>query len=115
MSYHVVQLSTLLFGFIPRHVIVPRVCTPSLYTQIPGPLASLQVSPQNSNRIVDGARAVLNKLLADVFIFTDAASGMSAGNSPGYGVALVAETTSGCYISAEACATQVRGRQAGVS
>lgn len=54
---------------------------------------------------VDGARGVLNKLLADVYIFTDALSGSASGNSPGFGLTLVAETTSGCLISAEACAS----------
>lgn len=68
-----------------------------------------QVSPQNANRMVDGARGVLNALLADVYIFSDAASGAASGNSPGYGAVLVAETTSGALISAEACATQVEG------
>jgi hypothetical protein len=52
---------------------------------------------------------LLNALLADVYIFTDAMSGPAGGSSPGYGVTLVAETTSGCLISAEACATQVWG------
>jgi hypothetical protein len=44
---------------------------------------------------------VLNKLLADVFVFTDHMSGKQAGASPGYGVTLVGETTTGCLISAE--------------
>jgi RNA 3'-terminal phosphate cyclase len=68
----------------------------------------LQVPPQNANRMVDAARGVLNQLLADVYIFTDAAAGPAAGNSPGYGITLVGETTSGCLISAEAAATTVR-------
>jgi hypothetical protein len=59
--------------------------------------------------MVDGARGVLNSLLADVYVFTDTASGAASGNSPGYGTVLVAETTSGALVSAEACATQVRG------
>jgi hypothetical protein len=44
---------------------------------------------------------VLNALLADVFVFTDHMSGNQAGASPGYGVTLVGETTTGCLISAE--------------
>lgn len=44
------------------------------------------------------------QLLADVFIFTDHMSGRASGLSPGYGVALVAETTSGRMLCAEACA-----------
>ncbi len=67
-----------------------------------------QVSPQNANRMVDGARGVFNPLLADVYIFTDAMSGREAGLSPGYGLTLVAETTAGCLLSAECSATQVR-------
>jgi hypothetical protein len=58
--------------------------------------------------MVDGARGVLNALLSDVYVFTDAAGGAAGGASPGYGAVLVAETTTGALISAEACATQVR-------
>lgn len=54
--------------------------------------------------MVDGCRGLLNKLLADVYIFTDAMAGREAGNSPGYGITLVAETTSGCLLSAECAA-----------
>ena len=64
------------------------------------------MSPQTSNRMVDGARGVLNALLADVFVFTDHMSGGEAGASPGYGVMLVAETTSGRLLSAEASAAR---------
>lgn len=71
---------------------------------------AVQVPPQNTNRMVDAARGVLNQLLADVYIFTDAMSGAAAGASPGYGLTLVAETTTGCLISAEAAATQVGTR-----
>ncbi|KAF8072773.1 RCL1 [Scenedesmus sp. PABB004] len=66
---------------------------------------SMRVPPANANRMVDAARGVLNALLADVYIFTDAAGG-GGGGSPGYGITLVAETTSGCLLSAEAAATQ---------
>jgi RNA 3'-terminal phosphate cyclase-like protein len=44
------------------------------------------------------------QLLADVYIFTDHMSGKEAGLSPGYGLALVAETTSGRMIAGEAVA-----------
>ena len=64
----------------------------------------MRVSPQSSNRMVDGARSVLNDLLADVYIFTDHMTGQEAGQSPGYGLMLVAETTTGCFISAECTA-----------
>ena len=43
--------------------------------RIRGVSYSMKVSPQNTNRMVDGARGVLNALLSDVYIFTDAVSG----------------------------------------
>ena len=70
--------------------------------RIRGVAYSMRVSPQASNRLVDGARGELNALLADVYIFTDHMAGAEAGASPGYGLALVAETTSGRLLSAEA-------------
>ncbi|MEW5309007.1 MAG: hypothetical protein WDW38_000921 [Sanguina aurantia] len=63
--------------------------------RIRGVAYSMKVSPQNTNRMVDGCRRLLNSLLADVYIFTDAVSGKESGLSPGYGMTLVAETTSG--------------------
>lgn len=80
--------------------------------RVRGVAYSMKVSPQNTNRMVDGARGPLNDFLADVYIFTDSVSGANSGNSPGFGVALVAETTSGCLISAEACASSRGGRAA---
>eukprot|EP00252_Welwitschia_mirabilis_P025637 TRINITY_DN8102_c0_g1_i1.p1 TRINITY_DN8102_c0_g1~~TRINITY_DN8102_c0_g1_i1.p1 ORF type:complete len:380 (+),score=67.34 TRINITY_DN8102_c0_g1_i1:237-1376(+) len=72
--------------------------------RIRGVAYSTRVSPQMSNRMVDSCRGILNKLLADVYIFTDHFSGQLSGRSPGYGISLVAETTSGCLISAECAA-----------
>lgn len=72
--------------------------------RIRGIAYSMRVSPQASNRLVDGARGVLNALLSDVYIFTDHMAGVDAGASPGYGLALVAETTAGRLLSAEAAA-----------
>ena len=62
-----------------------------------------KVSPQMCNRMVDGARGVLNNYLPDVWVYTDTHKGKSSGASPGFGVALVAETTSGALLSAEVC------------
>ncbi len=72
--------------------------------RIRGVAHSMRVSPQSSNRMVDGTRGVLNALLADVYIFSDHMSGPEAGKSPGFGTMLVAETTTGCLISAESTA-----------
>lgn len=74
--------------------------------RVRGVAFSARVPPQTAARVVDGARGVLNPLLADVYVFTDHASGPAAGDSPGYGVELVAETTAGCLLSAEACSAE---------
>jgi len=54
--------------------------------------------------MIGSARGLLNNYLADVYIFADAVKGKGSGNSPGYGINLVAETTVGCLISAEVSA-----------
>ena len=72
--------------------------------RIRGVAFATKVSPQTCNRMVDGARGVLNALLADVYIFTDHVSGVGGGLSPGYGLTLVAETTTKKLISAESMA-----------
>jgi RNA 3'-terminal phosphate cyclase-like protein len=61
---------------------------------------------------VDAARGVLNKFLPDVYIFTDhhpgdgreGGKGAARGkkSSPGFGLSLVAETTTGCLLGADA-------------
>ncbi|XP_020420855.1 probable RNA 3'-terminal phosphate cyclase-like protein [Prunus persica] len=53
------------------------------------------------NTMVHAARGVFHPFLPDVHIFTDHRAGPQAGESHGYGMSLVAETTSGCYISAD--------------
>eukprot|EP01135_Chromosphaera_perkinsii_P001440 Nk52_evm8s169 gene=Nk52_evmTU8s169 len=58
-------------------------------------------SPQNANRMVDSSRGVLNNLLPDVYIFTDHYKGADSGLCPGYGINLVAETTTGCLLFSE--------------
>lgn len=75
-----------------------------LVKRIRGVAFTAKVSPQVSNRLVESARGVLNRMLPDVWIYTDHYSGRRSGNSPGFGVSLVAETTTGCFVSAEACA-----------
>ncbi|WPT10808.1 Putative RNA 3'-terminal phosphate cyclase-like protein [Picochlorum sp. SENEW3] len=72
-----------------------------LVKRVRGIAFATKVSPQTTNRVVDGARGVLNNLLPDVYIFTDHMSGREAGESPGYGVLLVAETNSGRMLGAE--------------
>lgn len=88
-------------------------CSENLPALSPGSLPFIALSTCNQTyvkthpmpvqrRMVDGARGILNALLADVFIFTDHMSGIESGLSPGFGITLVAETTSGQLLSAEA-------------
>ncbi|KAJ1680420.1 hypothetical protein EV182_000075 [Spiromyces aspiralis] len=62
---------------------------------------STRVSPQTANRMVESARGVLNPLIPDIYIYTDVYKGADAGLSPGYGITLVAESTTGALMSAE--------------
>lgn len=47
---------------------------------------------------------MLTKFLPDVYIYTDHFKGVDSGLSPGYGLSLVAETTTGCTLSVEGTA-----------
>ncbi|GMH33789.1 hypothetical protein BSKO_01623 [Bryopsis sp. KO-2023] len=87
---------------IVREVPNVRWVDEGMVKRIRGVAYSMKVSPQNTNRMVDGARGMLKGLLGDVHIFTDAVKGKNSGNSPGYGVTLVAETTTEFLISSEA-------------
>ncbi|KZV25420.1 hypothetical protein F511_19800 [Dorcoceras hygrometricum] len=69
--------------------------------RIRGITFSTRVSVQFENTTLHSARGIFNRLLPDVHIFTDHKTGPQAGKSPGYGMSLVAETTSGCFISAD--------------
>ncbi|XP_042383540.1 probable RNA 3'-terminal phosphate cyclase-like protein isoform X2 [Zingiber officinale] len=68
---------------------------------IRGVTFSTRVSPQIGSRMIYAARGIFNRFIPDVHIFTDHRSGPSGGRSPGYGVSLVAETTTGCLISTD--------------
>jgi len=71
--------------------------------RIRGVAFGCRVSPQISNQLVAAARSVLNKFIPDIYIYTDHRKGEQAGKSPGYGIVLVAETTEGVVLAAEAC------------
>ncbi|WCJ25425.1 RNA 3'-terminal phosphate cyclase-like protein [Euphorbia peplus] len=69
--------------------------------RIRGVTFSTKVSSQFELTAIHAARGIFNRLLPDVHIFTDHRAGPQAGNSRGYGISLVAETTSGCFISVD--------------
>ncbi|XP_037072764.1 RNA 3'-terminal phosphate cyclase-like protein [Pollicipes pollicipes] len=69
--------------------------------RIRGVAHAARVSPAMAGRMVDAAKAVLLRLLPDVYIYTDHYKGDAAGKSPGFGISLVAETTTGCTLTSD--------------
>ena len=69
--------------------------------RIRGVAYALRVSPAIANRMVDKAKGVLIKFLPDVYITTDQCKGKQSGKSPGFGIHLYAETTTGVVYSSE--------------
>ncbi|CAG9838875.1 unnamed protein product [Diabrotica balteata] len=69
--------------------------------RIRGTAYALRVSPAIANRMVDKAKGVLLNFIPDIYINTDQCRGKQSGNSPGFGIHLVAETTEGVHYSAE--------------
>ncbi|KAI7834865.1 RNA 3'-terminal phosphate cyclase/enolpyruvate transferase [Kickxella alabastrina] len=63
-----------------------------------------RVSPQTANRMVESARGELNRFIPDIYIYTDVYKGADSGLSPGFGLSLVAESTTGALMTAELCA-----------
>ncbi|CAH0520099.1 unnamed protein product [Peronospora belbahrii] len=72
--------------------------------RVRGVAYSTRVSPQTSNRIVETSRGLFNKLLPDVYIYSDHYKGAESGQSPGFALSLMAETTTGIFLGAEAAA-----------
>ena len=70
-------------------------CTPGKIKRVRGIAYTSRCSPQHGNRIVASSRALLNKFIPDVYVYTDHYKGNDCGPSPGYGVSLVAESTTG--------------------
>ncbi|GLV43232.1 Rtc1 [Carabus blaptoides fortunei] len=83
--------------------------------RIRGTVYALRVSPAIANRIVESAKGVLLKFIPDVYIHTDQCRGRHSGRSPGFGVHLFAETTTGLCYSAEQVSSVVCEGQMPVS
>lgn len=90
---------------IVREVKPIYVTDSGLIKKIRGVAFCSRISPTIISRVVDSARGVLNNLLPDVYIHTDHYKGLEGGNSPGYSLSLVAESTTGVLISSERSAT----------
>ena len=69
--------------------------------RIRGIAAVTRISPQASNRLVESCRSVLNTFIPDIYIYSDVYKGPEAGQSPGFGISLVAETTTGGLIHSD--------------
>eukprot|EP01091_Cochliopodium_minus_P015712 TRINITY_DN5676_c0_g1_i1.p1 TRINITY_DN5676_c0_g1~~TRINITY_DN5676_c0_g1_i1.p1 ORF type:complete len:419 (-),score=89.89 TRINITY_DN5676_c0_g1_i1:28-1245(-) len=78
-----------------------KLIEPGKIKRIRGIAFTLRVSPILSNRIVDGSKQILMDYTQDIYIYSDHCKGEVAGKSPGYGISLVAETTTGCVLGAE--------------
>lgn len=67
---------------------------------------SIKASPAFANRTIEAAREILTPLSPDTYIYADISSEKAPKDgsrkiSPGYGLTLVAETTTGCFLSFE--------------
>ncbi|XP_016935091.2 probable RNA 3'-terminal phosphate cyclase-like protein [Drosophila suzukii] len=69
--------------------------------RIRGTVYACKVSPALANRTVEAAKGCMLKFLPDVYIYTDQNKGKMSGNSPGYGICLIAETTDGVCFAAD--------------
>jgi RNA 3'-terminal phosphate cyclase-like protein len=69
--------------------------------RIRGIAYATRVSPQTPNRVIESVRSVLNQFIPDIYIYTDIYKGNESGKSPGYGLSLVAESTSGVNLACE--------------
>jgi RNA 3'-terminal phosphate cyclase-like protein len=73
-----------------------------LIKRVRGVAFCTRISPTILTRVVDSCRKVLNDYLPDVHIHTDHYKGSrDGGDSPGYSLSLVAETTTGVLLSIE--------------
>ncbi|XP_017055683.1 probable RNA 3'-terminal phosphate cyclase-like protein [Drosophila ficusphila] len=71
--------------------------------RIRGTVYACKVSPALANRTVEAAKGCMLKFLPDVYIYTDQNKGKLSGNSPGFGICLIAETTDGVCFAADCC------------
>ncbi|KAI3403466.2 hypothetical protein KGF56_003750 [Candida oxycetoniae] len=71
------------------------------FSAIRGVAYCTRVSPSIVNRMIDGARTVLKNTGCEVNITADVWKGANSGNSPGFGITLIAESKKGWRIVAD--------------
>ncbi|GJJ14526.1 hypothetical protein Clacol_008791 [Clathrus columnatus] len=75
---------------------------PGRIKRIRGISHAVRVSPQFSNRMIDACRSVLNRYIPDIYLYSDVYKKEESGNSPGYALSLVAESTTTALHCSEA-------------
>jgi RNA 3'-terminal phosphate cyclase-like protein len=81
--------------------------SPGRVKRIRGIAHASRVSPATAVRLLEAAKANLQQFISDVYIYADHRKAPNAGNSPGFGLTLVAETTEEVYYTAEMCSNVV--------
>ncbi|KAB5593592.1 RNA 3'-terminal phosphate cyclase-like protein [Ceratobasidium theobromae] len=66
--------------------------------------ALLRVGADKCPRMIDSARTILNRYIPDIYLVPDIYRTQDSGKSPGFGITLVATSTTGVLHSAEAIA-----------
>lgn len=94
---------------IVRELLPINIVDGGLIKRVRGVAFCARISPTILSRVVDSSREVLNHLLPDVHIETDHYKGAEGGNSAGYSLALVAESTTGVLLSVERTAATRSG------
>lgn len=74
--------------------------------KIRGVAYSTRVSPTAVNRTIEKARADLKPTGVDTFIYSDVTKGEESGQSPGFGITIVAETKHGWPVASQSVAVQ---------
>jgi RNA 3'-terminal phosphate cyclase-like protein len=83
--------------------------------RVRGTAVSCRIPPSSGARVAHSAKGLLHRLLPDIWIHTDAHSSSggkksACGPSPGLGVCLTAESTTGIRLSAEYCLDPTKER-----
>ncbi|KAF3033600.1 hypothetical protein E8E11_001665 [Didymella keratinophila] len=85
---------------------------PGRVKKIRGVAYAVEVPKSNNERMIHEARGILNKFVPDTYIFSDASpaplipttqKGGKIKGAVGFGLSLVAETSTGCIYSADVC------------
>nr|XP_031864084.1 18S rRNA biogenesis protein RCL1 [Kwoniella shandongensis]KAA5531156.1 18S rRNA biogenesis protein RCL1 [Kwoniella shandongensis] len=90
---------------VVRHLKTLQFVEKGKVKKIRGVSYSTRVSPQFANRMVEAARSVLNRYIPDIYLYTDVYKGDDSGKSPGYGLTLVAQSTTSALHASECLST----------